>query len=682
MPRFALLVAAIDVALLSGVVSGDAPLIVGGMTHGAANIQALADLGVGNFVWIPKTNVIQDGNTPWDKTHDILADVDACVRNKMHFLISQGRGLGLAIRPGGPEYGGDGNGEMHSAETIREIVRRAGELFAGLHAEELDADLVQSALRPSYRSRIPELYDFTDRAGGRAHFEGELTKLKKLYQGYVPGVEFWPNMCITHHHSAFRIGSDLVIAELLEHLPCTELQLAYLRGGAHQFGSDWGVWVSPWLAGKVPCEDKKLWPAPYAVPGGGHSNSEFRRCLYLAYVSGARVLTAQQSDDLFSYKDPANPAAGYKLAAWGQELKSFWDYARNHKERMKPIVEIAVMVDKDNGWAPGQLWGGWMARDSVWGKLPTDRTDNMLSAYLDVLLPGYHFTKDTWGEKTRIYPGYFASTPVGPFDIVSSDISEQRLSDYRYVVLLGGFEMTPEVLKTLRTYVGQGGTLFVNVDQMRCHEAFVQDRELLGATIAGTRWKTADGKDVIGSRIFGSSKIARKAELRGVTEQEFAELAFCSQDVQPTTAEVVADDGAGNPVLLRNRFGKGTVYLSIPEYMMEGYANLDDSLKFFKAMIRGIGGTGPIDVTAPGSEAPQADISWAASYQGKDSVVAVVANHGESARGVVVRWRGKCAGGAVEVGQSEVTTRSDEGGTAFGVTVPPADVLLLRIRGT
>ena len=33
------------------------PLLVGGHAHGAANIRALADLGMGNFVWIPVSHV-------------------------------------------------------------------------------------------------------------------------------------------------------------------------------------------------------------------------------------------------------------------------------------------------------------------------------------------------------------------------------------------------------------------------------------------------------------------------------------------------------------------------------------------------------------------------------------------------------------------------------------------------
>lgn len=661
--------------------AGEMPLFVGTHAHGVKNIQALADLGVGNMIWIPKPNLIQDGNTPWDKDNDLFADIDCCLRNNMSFFVSQGRGLGLPIRMGGGEYGGDGNGIMWDAATIRKMKRVAGDKFLGLHAEELDADLLQSAVRPSFRSRYPDMYDYTDRAGGRKAFERELTMLKDLYQGYDKGVEFWPNLCITMHHSGFRVGSDLVVAELLEHLPTTELQLAYLRGGAQQFGGDWGMWVSPWLGGTIPCEDKTLWPAPYSVPGGGHSASFLRRCLYLSYVSGSRVFATQNTDCILSLKDQSNPSAGYKLAAWGSELKSFYDYANKHSTKMRPIVPIAVLVDKDNGWAPGRLWGNWVERDTVWGKLPTDRTDNMLSSYLDVLLPGFGRTKDCW-EKKAYYPGYFASTPVGPFDIVSSDIPLEKLRAYSAVVALGDIQMTPELLAVLRSYVRSGGNLYINVDQMRYREAWVQDKEFLGAGIGGHSWKTGKGEPVIGSHVIGSNKIVRKLPFKGVNQEEFSEPWFCCVDMQLTGAEVVADNGSEVPVLLRNRYGSGWVYLSTPEYMMEGLGEYSTRLKFFEAMIRGLADMGPVSVTAQDSASPQADISWAASYQGNDSVVVAVVNHGSTDKLVDVTWRGACSAGLVEVGSSALNTTKRARSTVFGLSVPPGDVVLLRVAIT
>ena len=152
-------------ALQAGPSPPPVPLLVGGAAHGAEFIDALADLGVGNFVWVPKW-CDPTSPAPWDDKHTILDDADACVRRKMSFMISQRRGLGRAWKLGGNEYGGDTETELHSAATVREISRRAGPLFVGLQAEEMDADLLQSAFRVSARTRLPDLYRFTDRGGG------------------------------------------------------------------------------------------------------------------------------------------------------------------------------------------------------------------------------------------------------------------------------------------------------------------------------------------------------------------------------------------------------------------------------------------------------------------------------------------------------------------------------------
>jgi hypothetical protein len=241
---------------------------VGGHAHGPANIEALAHLGLGNFVWMPKVGD-PIGSTPWDAAQDIMADARTCADHGLYFMISQRRGLGTVVRPGGFEYGGDCSGDLHTPATVGQIRAIGGDRFVGLYAEELDADLVQSALRPSFRTRTPGLYDFTDRAGGRASFERELAG--EAAACHSERARYLPNLCVTHHLSGFRAGADIVLGELFEHLPTTEFQLAYLRGGASKQGAwrmqqeetrlpargripvPWGVWVSPWFWGQVPC---------------------------------------------------------------------------------------------------------------------------------------------------------------------------------------------------------------------------------------------------------------------------------------------------------------------------------------------------------------------------------------------------------------------------------------------
>lgn len=184
------------------------------------------------------------------------------------------------------------------------------------------------------------------------------------------------------------------------------------------------------------------------------------------------------------------------------------------------------------------------------------------------------------------------------------------------------------------------------------------------------------------SHIVGSYQIVRKLPLKGVPQESFWEPWYCCVDVQPTTAEVVADNGDAKPVpvLLRNRYGKGLVYLSLPEYMMEGLGDYTTTLSFFETMIRGLAGQGAVNVTAPDSDSPQTDISWQAAYQAEDSIVVVLANHGESAKAVDVTCRIPSVGGQVKVGNESVTMDKRPHATAFSLTVPAQDIILLRIK--
>ncbi len=518
------------------------PLMVGIEAHGTATIDFVKDQGLGNFVWIPTHNYVM-GDVPWDHEHTLWDDIEACNRNGLYFWVSGRRGLGDRFRAGGGETGGHGSGEWYRPAELTAIADRGGERFVGALAEEMDADFIQEDLRPSFRARLPHIYGFTDAAGGRAAFEGELTRIRKRY--HELGIPFLPTLCITHHHSGFRIGADMVIAELFEHLPTTELQLAYLRGGSQQFGQDWGIWVSPWYKGQVPCSDKSYWTRPQATVGGGHSSAMFRRALYLSYVSGSRLFVPQNIEPIYA----PDGKGGFEPVLWGSELQAFWAYVREHDAELDPMVSLGILMDKDNGWEPPNLWGGWRIEERQWAILPTDRyPDGSFREYLNVLLPGFMRTEKSYeAEHSDDLPGYFAATPHGPFDIVASDIRAERLYKYPTVALLGGINMTPHLLGVLKDYVHQGGTLLLNALQMYNRATLLQSPDFLGAEI----------RPDIGS----ASRIHVVADAPGLKKAVYEGPRFSTLTIKLGAAEVVAvdDSGPGRPVLVRHGFGTGYV---------------------------------------------------------------------------------------------------------------------------
>jgi hypothetical protein len=221
---------------------------------------------------------------------------------------------------------------------------------------------------------------------------------------------------------------------------------------------------------------------------------------------------------------------------------AFWDYARRHQEPLEPIVPLAVLKRQD------------------------------------------------------LYPGTFAATPAGPFDVVASDVSAARLSRYSAVVVLGGVSLTPSLLSTHREYVRAGGRLLLSASQMRDHEQLVQAEDLFGARI--------------GTRTFASQKVAATPG-PAAGQGSYDEPWYACVETHAISARPLATDGSGHPVLLEHAFGKGRAYLATPEYLLEGYGSQRTPLRFFADFVRSLAASGPACVE------PTGDVSWIGARQGR-----------------------------------------------------------------
>lgn len=608
------------------------PLLVGGHAHGKENIDALAELGLGNFVWIPKKGYSL-GRIPWDATHDIMADVDTCLRHGWRFLISQRRCTGDEWLPGGAEYGGDTWPDLHPPEAVRAIRNRAGERFTGLHAEEMDIGFVQNAQRESYRSRQPELFRFTDRAGGRKAFEAELNRLAD--RAHRSGAAFVPDLAAALQHCGFRTRCDWVICEMLESLPAAEMQLAWLRGGAQAFGKCWGVWISPWYRGYVPNADPNLWKAPQAGAGpqGGHTPSAFRRCLWSAWASGARVLTMQETEPLYGRRN-----GRLFLGAWGQELHAFWQTVRQHPEPVTPIGCTALLIDADCGYTPPNLHGGWVERSTLWGKLRLAEGDEALEELLRLYFPGYERDdpKDWWQHDRLYYPGYFCRSPLGPVDVVPADAPSDSLSHYPLIILAGEINMTNVLLHKLMQYVRQGGTLVACVNQLRSHERFVAAEPLFGTRIGEARMRSSwSGTNILMRGLHSYSAMRLRQPLGTAEPGEWHEPWSLAQDVQPTSAEVMADAGDSKPLLLRNRLGRGTAWLLTSGWGVEAHGRRRKLLRLTRTLIEALT---PAPEVGLQHAAPDG-IAWIAARQGSTALLAV-SSHLSTPQEIPVRGPG------------------------------------------
>ena len=98
--------------------------------------------------------------------------------------------------------------------------------------------------------------------------------------------------------------------------------------------------------------------------------------------------------------------------------------------------------------------------------------------------------------------------------------------------MMGDIRMTDPLVKRLKTYVKEGGTLVINSAQCKGQMA---DPELLGLAV-------------------GKEKIA----------EDDMEI----MPVSLKTAEVVMKSAKGTPLVTRNKYGKGNVLVTTPRYML------------------------------------------------------------------------------------------------------------------
>ena len=662
------------------------PVLVGGMTHGKEFINAFYDLGMGNFVWIPKQGYSM-GNTDWH-SETYATDAEFAAGKGMYYMASHTRGLGTLFKKGGFTSGGDTHMVTPTSESIINRVVNAGKdsagrnLFVGWHAEELDADLVQNS-RLAFGARIPEIYDFTDEAGARISFETELKRIQSVANKM--GGNLISNQLVTHHLNAFRAGNEIVISELLEHGVNTELQLAYLRGGRNMFGNSWGVWISPWYYGKVPAADNKLFPNGSTT--GGHKTASYRHCLYESYVSGAQIITNQETEPLIA-RDVLN--GGYKDVLWGTELKKFWDYAEKYAySEISAKNTTAVMVDRDNGWEPGRLWQNWYKNDLNWGKLAQTTGNKMLAQYLNVLLPGYGKTVEQVAALKDLYPGYFASTPLGSFDIIASDISAERLKKYDNIIMLGEFKMNDTVNENLKEFVSDGGNLIMTAYQSMANGGFYEDPGFYGFTF----------QDFDGMRY--SDRLCPASTVKKSASSVDSSLCYVSDTYTSGqfwtllgvvgTAEVLAVESTKNyPVLVANDYGRGRVYLGLTEWMLDENNNMMD---FYADVIRSVLLNSSPDVFAhAATENGTSDFSYQVSKRvdsdGTEQMLILVSHYGLSDGFVTIDFNKfldisaadikieVCGGAGYDTFSSQ-----NENGLSITFKVKAEDVALIRIDG-
>ncbi len=255
------------------------------------------------------------------------------------------------------------------------------------------------------------------------------------------------------HYEAYagEWGARCIGLELGENIAFTQSKLAFARGASRQWNRPWSVQVSPWFGPAVTTN------GPLRVEGGiargldaGHSLSFYRRLWLHSWFAGASMVTPENSISAFFEQ----PQAPWNLTSHGHEAAQVFQFTQSH-DRGIPYTPIAVVLDHLAGY------NGYM--DRPWGILEPTAGDREARDLFDhQLFPGadhIHQAPDADNPESS----YLRPTPYGEiFDVLLSNVSENRLSHYPVILLVGDIDFTPHFLDQLQQALRTGSRVLIS----------------------------------------------------------------------------------------------------------------------------------------------------------------------------------------------------------------------------
>lgn len=394
-------------------------------------------------------------------------------------------------------------------------------------------------------------------------------------------------------HPHLEWGADGIIFERSGWNDNFQVAIAFLRGASRQYDKPWTIEISPWGGSHTYGRG----PTTYDQEGR-HVTGITASLTFFAWVSAmvsGSALVRQQAQEctLFGLRNPTIggssncDTSGGSMpigdsfrkqdpGTTGAELSPVGEYAVRLAElNRRPdfdigesITPVAIMVE---------LWHGWDASvyiddNCVWGgSVPLARGDRMMYELFEVFFPGYRkagrMTDPTFnpslpfsneremmamladGMDMRPFEsGIFVPSPLGDsFDVVTDGIDDRKLAGYPMVILGGRLSLSPANLGRFKKYVQQGGRLFLHTQGIGYATGDDEYQKEL-RDFLGVEW--------VSEYAQGFSKTTMVTSGRA-----FDEVRYEYTRVRLEGARAVAMNGQDDPLVTRNEFGKGEVYL-------------------------------------------------------------------------------------------------------------------------
>ncbi|MBQ9338381.1 MAG: hypothetical protein IJS14_13915 [Lentisphaeria bacterium] len=339
-------------------------------------------------------------------------------------------------------------------------------------------------------------------------------------------------MWCVNHLAAYWGDVRLLVHETSRNFAMWQVQLMFNRGAARQFGKPWGWYVASYLSGyssggKEGTTERACWKInPNWLPGGGLSLNAIERTYRMAWLSGATILSREDTESNFWDRTAKGPDR-WKPMPEAQAFIRFSDFIRANPDRGATCTPVALLVPYDQG-ACRSIW-------PAFAKFPYLKADNMYHGFIATIFRQFdQKPASRMGKEITL-----RNSPYGDiFDVLTPDFPDssalrKSLGAYRAAVLIGGYEKHPAMAQALREYVTNGGTLILNSVQLNNFDS------------------AFTGVKVTGETVREDGYVLDKLELDG--------------------AKPLLSLPDGTPVFTAHDFGRGRVIVSSPRWLVQDF---------------------------------------------------------------------------------------------------------------
>ena len=351
-------------------------------------------------------------------------------------------------------------------------------------------------------------------------------------------------------------GIDVLCHEALPGDP--HRMQAAIRGAARAYGKPWGTHIAMGWYGGVTVDELWLKRWKTSVWHCYLTGSEF-----IYPESGHLALTEHQTQRRLEAGSP-------EMLTARRILREAYQFSLVHRRPAGgPRVQIGILYGYGDG-APG-LWNPWawgQFHDEKWLAGPPERAWELVDQL--------HRREEWSNYSVQGDQDWSGNPPYGQYDIVPIESDLANLQRYGCLVLLGWNTMTDGLYEKLKGYVKGGGRLILSLPHLRADSVRGGEPQLI---------RDGDFSDLCGVKITGKLPTG----VRGVKFLEHSSLpgyrlavadpqcdprflgSLTPASLELTAARVLAahdvlfsadpEQLAGQPVLVENRLGDGTVLL-------------------------------------------------------------------------------------------------------------------------